>query len=154
MKSQKGITVVSLVIYVVSFSIIVGIIGTITTYFYNNIEMIDLSASSSATYNKLNLYILKQIKSPGIILDAYTGNPNIEIDSNGVDYITFKLQDGTKNTFMRVGKIIYFNKIKLCEDIEKFEIGKPETNIEDGKTSINITVQISNKQYKTKYVLE
>lgn len=154
MKSQKGVTMISLVIYVSSFLVIAGIVGAITTYFYNNMDIVEASASSSAEYNKLNVYLLKQTKSSDVTLVGYTDNPHKVVEIDGSDenasYITFKLQNGKENTFVHVNDILYFNKIKLCENVEKFEV-----NVEEGdKTTLVITVQISNKQYKTKYVIE
>lgn len=150
MKSQKGITMISLVIYVAGFMVVTGIVGAITTYFYNNMNVIDSSASSSVEYNKLNVYLLKQVKSPDVVLEGYTESPHKDFNEENANYITFKLQDGSKNTFLHVGDILYFNKIKLCEEVEKFEVSVEKAE----KTSITVTVQIANNQYKTKYVLE
>ena len=41
MKSNKGIAMVSLVIYVASFLVITTLVGTISTYFYNNINLVN-----------------------------------------------------------------------------------------------------------------
>ena len=54
MKSQKGVTMLALVIYVASFMLITGIVGAITTYFYNNIKLIDTNIATNSEYNKLN----------------------------------------------------------------------------------------------------
>ena len=54
MKANKGIAMISLVIYVASFLVITTIVGTISTYFYNNMNLIDSSVGSSAEYTKLN----------------------------------------------------------------------------------------------------
>ena len=43
MKANKGIAMISLVIYVASFLVITTIVGTISTYFYNNMNLIDSS---------------------------------------------------------------------------------------------------------------
>ena len=48
MKANKGIAMISLVIYVASFLVITTIVGTISTYFYNNMNLIDSSVWSSA----------------------------------------------------------------------------------------------------------
>lgn len=172
MKSQKGITMTSLIIYIASFLVITGIIGAITTYFYNNIEIMDKNSGSAAEYNKLNVYMLKQIKTEGVTVEKY-GNEvkkdssrtenEIEIDIavNGIDidgvapkddisFITFKLPNGNKNSFIKVDDKIYFNKILLCENVKDFKIKVTK----DIKTIIEILVQISDKQYSTKYVLE
>ena len=36
MKSQKGVTLISLTIYVIVMAIVVGILSVITTFFYHN----------------------------------------------------------------------------------------------------------------------
>ena len=47
MKSQKGITMLSLVIYVASFLAVTGVVAAITTFFYNNIKVINTDMGSS-----------------------------------------------------------------------------------------------------------
>ena len=62
MKSNKGIAMLSLVIYVASFLVITMLVGTISTYFYNNMDMINSTVGGNAEYNKLNLYLVTLIK--------------------------------------------------------------------------------------------
>lgn len=141
MKSQKGVTMLSLVIYVASFMLVTGIIGAITTYFYNNMKIIDTSIGSSAEYNKLNLYIAKQTKNDGV-----TVKNNPEDENN----ITFVHTDGTQNTFVKKGDLLYYNYTKLCSNVEEFKINIDEST---GKTVVNIYFQVSGKAFSTKYVL-
>ena len=42
MKSEKGITLAILVIYVIFFSIIIGLLAALSTYIYSNLEYINL----------------------------------------------------------------------------------------------------------------
>ncbi len=144
MKTQKGITMVSLVIYVASFFVVAGIIGAITTYFYQNMKIMDTSVGSAAEYNKLNVYFLKQTKEAGVTIQKYDG-------SEEKGYITFLLPDGKKNTFVKLGNCLYFNQIKLCDNINKFKV-----TVNDGteKKSIRVYVEISNRAYQTDYVLK
>ncbi len=60
MNSQKGITLMSLMIYVVAFLTVTGIIGAVTTFFYSNYSMLDEKSSVSAEYNKLNLIFAEE----------------------------------------------------------------------------------------------
>ena len=62
MKSQKGITMLSLVIYVASFLAVTVVVAAITTFFYNNIKVINTDMGSSSYYNKLNLYMANETK--------------------------------------------------------------------------------------------
>jgi hypothetical protein len=62
-KSQKGITMVSLVIYVASFLTVTLLIGYITTFFYNNVDVLNSTAGGAADYNMLCTYIKKECKT-------------------------------------------------------------------------------------------
>lgn len=153
MKSQKGITMLTLVVYVASFLVVAGIVGAITTYFYNNMSLLNGNSASSADYNKLNVYIMKQAKTSGVQVSGKTDNPKKvnQGSDESVKYITFKLPNGTENTFCTIGDILYFNKIKLCENVTDFTV---DTSTNGDKQSVTITVVISNIQYKTTYALE
>ena len=56
LKSQKGVTMISLMLYVASFAAITLVVGGITTFFYSNMQVLDDSIGSNSGYNKLNLY--------------------------------------------------------------------------------------------------
>ena len=66
---------VSLVIYVLSFAIIMGIIGSITTFFSNGMREINRNAAASSEYNKFNTYMAKYTKQGyNVIYDEYNEN--------------------------------------------------------------------------------
>lgn len=65
MKSQKGVSLMSLLIYVVAFLIVSGIIAAITTFFYSNYAFLDDKVSASSEYNKLNLCFVQEAKKLG-----------------------------------------------------------------------------------------
>ena len=130
-------------------------------------QTVDNNVSTSSNYNKLNIYILNQTKSKGVDIVSYTDNPSLYIDENGatlteneltgsidnyekIKYITFKMQDGTKNTFVKLNDVIYFNKAKLCDNVEDFDVIVQNNG---NKKVIKVKVQFSNKTYSTEYVL-
>ena len=47
MKSEKGVSLVSLIIYLIAMTITVGIVARISNYFYRNINILDTSLTSS-----------------------------------------------------------------------------------------------------------
>lgn len=65
MKSQKGISLMSLLIYVVAFLMVSGIIAGITTFFYSNYAFLDNKVSVSSEYNKLNLCFVQETEKMG-----------------------------------------------------------------------------------------
>ena len=58
-KSNKGVTITGLVIYVSSFFMICTVIGVITTFFFNNTKFLSSKATASAEYDILNAYLAK-----------------------------------------------------------------------------------------------
>ena len=52
MKSQKGITLVSLVVYIIGMVTIVGVMAVITTNFYKNINDVDTNINPLSQYTK------------------------------------------------------------------------------------------------------
>ena len=65
-------------------------------------------------------------------------------------YITFENSDGSHNTLMKLNDIIYYNKIKLCENVESFKVIVDKT----GKESISVEAVIQGKTYTSQYVIE
>lgn len=117
MKSNKGITISSLVIYVIAMSIVVATIATLTSYFYSNMEELDSDTNSSIAYTELNIYLSKEINI----------KENYPILSGGgaQDYIIFT-KTGNQYTFKNSS--IYQNQVKICSNIEEctFEVGKTD----------------------------
>lgn len=62
-KSNKGVTITGLVIYVSSFFMICAVIAVITTFFHNNTEVLSSQATASAEYDILNAYLAKEAKT-------------------------------------------------------------------------------------------
>ena len=130
---------VSLIIYILSFMIIMGIVGSITIFFGRNANEINTSAGSSAEYNKFNLYMVKYTKEGS----GYTARA----DSNVLSFS----QGSNQYVFQKNGDMLYFNKIKLCENVDEFRV-KIETINE--KKFLETYIQINGTVYTTDYVLE
>ena len=62
-KSQKGITLTSLVIYVVALTIIMGVLTTITTTFFSNMGNVVDSPKEINEYNKFIMFFVTDIKN-------------------------------------------------------------------------------------------
>ena len=107
-KSQKGITMVSLVIYVASFLTVTLLIGYITTFFYNNVDVLNSTAGGAADYNMLCTYIKNECKTAGNCTELsnhfvrknsivyYKGNGHVIAVANNVT--DFKIEEGDKAT--------------------------------------------------------
>ena len=82
-KNKKGITMISLIIYVASFLTVTLVIGYITTFFYNNVNVINSSAGMAADYNTVLACLKKEASLTGSV-------------------------DAIKNKFVKVGTILYY----------------------------------------------
>lgn len=137
-KSQKGVTLTSLAIYIMLVLIIVGILATITASFQSNIKEINKEGTKNTEIDKFNVFFLKEVKKYGNEVDV--------ISNNEILFTT-----GNKYTF-KDDNIIYLNdNIKIAEDIEKCVFSSSLVN---GKTVITITIKAKDAEEKTiEYVL-
>lgn len=161
-KSQKGVTMISLMIYVASFAAITLVVGGITTFFYSNIQVMDENIGSNSEYNKLNLYLLNECKKPGATIHAIqgsndTGSNTVELSnlsSVGTDlndFVTFKSDSGMNSfIFDDENKDLYYNSIKLCQNVEDFQLILDKST---GKDVLTVFININGTAFQTKYVV-
>lgn len=63
MKSNKGLTLIALIVYIIALSITIGGLSTLLKYFYRNTNETTISAESSEQYTRLATYITDDINS-------------------------------------------------------------------------------------------
>lgn len=116
MKNEKGVTLISLTVYIIVMALVVGILAIITTFFYKNtIDIKDIDPITE--YITFNTFITDEINHSNIkVLEC---KDNYIVFSNGVQY-----------TFIPANKGIYRNKVKICRGIENcsFETGREDEN--------------------------
>lgn len=141
MKSEKGITLVSVTIYIIAMAIVVGIMAVLSTYFFKNVNnVVDIDPLTE--YTKLNSYLTDE-----------TNHSNIKIlgcavEENGDSYIAF--DNGIQYTFVKANKGIYRNKAKICRDIDKCTFSQ---EIQNGKTIVIVEFKAENKNETMTYTL-
>ncbi len=142
MKSQKGITLTSLVVYVIGLALVVGIMAVITTNFYKNVNNNISSIDPINEYTKFNSYFTNEVNQYNIkVLDCnQTDEQNYIVFDNGVQY-----------TFVKQNKGIYQNKIKICKDVEECTFS---TGIKNGNDIVTINMKIGDKEYQNEYTLK
>ena len=62
-KSEKGITLMALTTYIIVMLIVVGIVATVSTFFYGNLNIVKDSAKYSCEFDKFNSSIISDVKS-------------------------------------------------------------------------------------------
>ena len=135
MYKEKGITLVSLILYVIVTIIVIGVMSAITTNFYNNINYIQLAKEDILEFNTFNTYFLKEIKLKSNNIDSIENN-----------YILFS----SGNAFSLYNNSIYYNDIIVCKGVQEFNCSKDEEN----DNVINIRVKLNNFEKFMKYKIE
>lgn len=141
MKSEKGITLISLTIYIIAMVVVVAIVSIISTFFYKNTNYIGNKLDPIKEYTKFNSFFSNEVN-----------HQNIKILECKEDYIIF--DNGVQYTFIdKQG--IYRNKVKIAKNITKKDkqavfIEK----IENGKTVIQVNFIIGDKDQSTTYTLK
>ena len=120
MKNCKGITLMTLIIYVGVLLVIIAVMSSIIKNFYQNNTAVNEQTEEILEFNKFNVYFLKEIKKSGNKVETVTRNSN-------QNYILFK----TGNSFSLKNDIIYYNNIKVCNGVSNlsFNYNPNEENI-------------------------
>ena len=134
MRSEKGVTLTSIMIYVVALTIAVATIGRLVTYFYKNINLVSDNTAAAAAYTKFNSYFTKEINTKSN--DVQSCESNCIVFSKSKNQYTF--QNGS----------IYMNKIKICKDIKACNFTYDATT-----KKITVELKIAEKIYSTSYTV-
>lgn len=137
MKYNEGITLTSVVIYVIVMLIVVGTVGTITGFFYSSTQNLEKSANSLGEFNKFNTYFLNEVKLKGNAIER--------IDENRIVFTS-----GT--TFALVDGALYKDMVKICTSVKACQF---ETYKQEEKTIIRVYLEVGNDFAKTiEYVMD
>ena len=141
MKTEKGVTLISVLVYVIAMVIVIAVIASLTGYFYSNVDINMESQDISKQYTKFNSFFTDDInKSGNIVIDSDTESEN--------PYIVFANKN--QYTFIKNNKAIYFNQIKIATNIEKCTF---ETQIKNGKNVIIVNIEAKDFQKTTEYTI-
>ena len=135
MKKERGITLVSLLIYVMAFSMILILLGVLTNYLYPKLSGVNSNGASAEEFNKFNTYFVTDIKQSKIAKVNNSGD-NVEILlSNGANYNFIK-----ENSEGKKENAIYRNNVKISKNVTAFTAELIENVGKDNKTVIKINV--------------
>ena len=134
MKSEKGVTLTSIMIYVIALTVVVLLIGRIITYFYRNVNNAEENTAANAEYLKFNSYFTDEINIEGN-----------EVETCESNYIIFSQ---TQNQYTYQNGSIYRGKVKIAKDIEFCEFYYNEENKE-----ISVNMKIEDKYYSSTYTV-
>ncbi len=132
MKNNKGITLISLITYIIGLTIMLAIIATLTSFFYKNVKGKDIN-SDTTQYTKFSSIFLEEINNKNNTVVSCKSL------SDGTSYIIFS--SGNQYTFDKNSSSIYKNKFKICEDIDMCDFSYTYV---DSKYKIKVDFKTSN----------
>lgn len=141
MKKEKGITLVSLVVYIIVMVIIIAAMTTIIANFYQNTEAVQGNVQEIVEFNKFNSYFLKEVKTK-----------NNKVDRVDLNYILFS----SGNSFSISNNGIYYNNIKICDNVQNIEFILEQDTEDTGEeySIISVTLDFENFNKSIKYKIE
>lgn len=132
MKNDKGITLTSLIIYIISMLIVIATITTLTSFFYKNVDINKLEQLDTEQFTEFSSIFAKEINiKNNKIIDCKTNIEMIDEKEYKNSYIIFS--SGNQYTYKQETNTIYKNNIKICTGIEDCDFSY---------TFINSTYQI------------
>lgn len=115
MKTEKGITLAILAIYVVFFSVLISLLTALSSYIYNNIGYVNDNSVDVSEFNKFNRYFIEDVKT----------NTQAEVkettNSEGKNIVQITFEDGDTYRYVAEEKSMYKNRQKIAKDIQNFE---------------------------------
>ena len=133
MKKQKGITLISLTIYIIGLTFVLSIIAVVSSYFYKNVDTTNKQIEPLTEYTKFTSFFTEFIE-----------DNDTKVLECGEDYIVFN--NGVQYTYVQANKGIYYNKVKICRDVRMCTF---EYNGQNGKGKIILKIKIGNSDIKT-----
>lgn len=146
MKSNKGVTLTSLIIYVIGLIVLLGIMSNWVGYFKKNVNDIVIQDSAEEQYSRFLSYISKDTNAENLLVIK----AGYELEEYK-EYIIFKYKDGTEHQYIYQNKAIYYidkennKKILLCNNV--LMNASEFFDYENGR--IKLDFKIDNENYTT-----
>lgn len=158
MRSEKGVTLISLLTYIALLLTIMVVIGRITGFFTKGLDNVDEGTRASADFSKINYCFLKETKKTQEKSNITATIADMRQSSLGYGFPestepTDKDKEGTAIKFIESGNVIayadeaiYYNKIQVCDKVKKFKI---EYKAEE--KAIEVEMNIDGKDFEQTY---
>ena len=141
MKKEKGITMISLVVYVAVMTVVIGVMSSIITSFYKNTDTVQGNVQEIVEFSKFNSYFLKEVK---------INNNKVDHISSDNTYILFT----SGNSFSISNNKIYYNNIKICDEVQSMQISLGKNGNGIDKSIVNVTLNFENFNKSLNYKIE
>lgn len=139
MRKENGITLISLIIYIIILTVVMSILAIVAESFFSNTEYITDTGKYTSEINKFNMYFVEDVKKNK---EIYSINSREVVFANGTVYTN---RD----------KGIYRNKTKICDNVYYCRFSKSTDT--ESKTAIKVTIIMDSPKYfsvDNEYVLK
>ena len=142
MKSEQGVTLTSLVIYIAVATVLISTMAVMSSHFFANIQLVKNQSDYVVEYNKFNMYFIQDVKA----------NKDASIIGT-----TIVFEDGTKYEYK--DESIYRNDKKIAKNIRTASF-EPATytvnNVTKNLIKVNLNIGVEKKSYQKQieYVLK
>lgn len=127
MKSEKGLTLTALVIYILIATAVISSIALLSSYFFSNMNVVKEQSQYAPEFNKFSMFFLEDVRN----------NSGAEVTTTKVTFA-----DGTVYEYKSNEKAVYRNTTKITERLDSFSFATSETVVKNTKKQI-ITVKMA-----------
>ena len=170
MKSEKGVTLIIIIVYMIGIILVISILSAISSFFFQNRNYLLDNSRYISEYNKFNMYFIDDIKRnrTAKIEDVYQKDANREdviVEGKKVKAgMRIVLPDGTVYTYRSLGDKnnngedtydngIYRNRSKICSKISDCTFSIDYEDRADEKWIISVKMTIDDFTTTNRYVL-
>lgn len=131
MKSERGITLTALILYVVVAMVTVTAIAGFTSLFVSNMNEVKEQEKYAPEFNKFSMFFIGDIKN----------NKTAEVTTTQVTF-----EDGTIYEYRESEKAVYRNDTKITEKVDVFSFASTTEQVSSTtKQIINVKMSIGGK---------
>lgn len=143
MKSEKGITLTSVVVYVLIATALISSTALLSSFFFSNMSLIKEQNQYAPEFNKFSMFFIEDVKN----------NKSAEVTTTKVTFA-----DGTVYEYKSNEKAVYRNDTKITEKLDSFTFSSSEYVVSNTtKQIINVKMTIGgveNSSNGIEYVLK
>lgn len=142
LKSENGITLTALVIYILVLSIVMGIMASISNFFYGNLGLVKDSAKYAGEFDKINSNLIVDVKA----------NNHVVVNN---DEKTIIFEDGTTYKYTAEDEGLYRGNNRIATNVKVFNISKKTivvNSVEKDILTVNIIIGNSSKNLINKKI--
>ncbi len=142
MKSQKGITLTSLVIYIAISTVVISIMAVVSSFFFGNVDKVKEQDKYASEFNKFNMFFINDIKN----------NKTANVEANKIVF-----EDGTVYEYSKPERAIFRNSTRITSNVTalEFNLSEYESTEKTTKNIITVGISIGENFYQSiEYVLK